>query len=144
MMAMASMIASCDSARDDSATATAAVNAALARYAKFATAMAHDSVAALFAERGELGGAGQPTIVGPAAIRAHLESFKGYHVLTNDLHADTTLASRDTAYQAGTFRQRVIIPNGDTVVAQGRFSVVWARERGDVWRIKTMGTRPPN
>ncbi len=136
--------AAIDCRTPEAADPTATVNAALATYARYAAAMAHDSVASLFTEHGELGGAGQPTIVGPAAIRAHLESFKGFHVLANDLQADTTLVARDTAYQTGTFRQRVIVPAGDTVVAQGRFAIVWVRERGGAWHVKSMRTRPPS
>lgn len=118
------------------------IDAALAHYARLAAAMSHDSVAALFTDAGELVTAGQPTIVGPDSIRAHLQSFVGFRVLSNDLHADTTRASIDSAYQGGTFRQRVVIPSGDTVTAQGRFSVNWVYDAAHGWRIRRMATRP--
>lgn len=118
------------------------VQSALAHYGALAAAMSHDSVAALFTDAGELVTAGQPTIVGPDSIRAHLQSFVGFRVLSNDLHADTTRATSDSAYQAGTFRQRVVIPSGDTVTAQGRFSVDWVFDAAHGWRIRRMATRP--
>lgn len=118
------------------------VESALAHYGALAAAMAHDSVAALFTETGALVTAGQPTIEGPAAIRTHLQSFVGFHILSNDLHTDTSRATGDSAYQAGTFRQRVVIPAGDTVVAQGRFSVRWVHDAEHGWRIRRTATRP--
>jgi uncharacterized protein (TIGR02246 family) len=125
------------------ATPEVTIEAALAHYASLAAAMQHDSIAALFTPDGELATEGQPAITGPEAIRAHLHSFVGYHVLSNELVANTTRASADSADQAGTFRQRVQVPAGDTVSVQGRFTIRWIRDRAGAWRIQRMATRPP-
>ena len=141
VLSLAGLVVSLNGCHSPQSTSPS-VSAALERYAHFAAAMAYDSVAALFTDKGELVTAGQPTITGPAAILAHLQSFVGFRVLANDLHADTTRAALDTAYQAGTFRQRVIVPSGDTVVAQGRFTIVWVRDPVSGWRIRRMATGP--
>jgi len=120
------------------------LEAALARYARLSTAMAHDSVAALFTEDGELAGGGPAPLVGPAAIAAFLHTFSGYHVLEDELVADTTRIVADTAWQDGTYRQRVVIPSGDTVQVSGRFRITWRDLPGAGWKIRRMETyRPP-
>lgn len=119
------------------------VNAALQHYARLVAAMAHDSIAAQFTADGEAVTAGQPTITGPDAIRAHLQSFVNFHVLAEELVADTTRVTDDHAYQTGTYHQRVQIPRGDTIEVRGRFTVDWVREPDRGWRIRRMATRPP-
>ena len=124
--------------RDDAV----AVRAALAHYAALATAMQHDSIAALFEPDGEMVNAGSTPIVGPAAIAAHLRSFAEFHVIANRLDADTTRVTGDSAEQTGTFWQRVRLPAGDTVIASGRFAARWVRD-GGVWKLRRLATRPP-
>jgi len=120
------------------------VDRALAHYRDLVLVMAHDSIAALFLSDGELSAAGQPTITGPAAIAAHLHSFAAYHVLANELVADSTRVAGDTAWQSGTYSQRVQVPAGDTVQVHGRFELQWRRVSGAGWRIRRIATRPPD
>lgn len=118
------------------------VNAALAHYAALATAMQHDSIAALFLPDGAMQNAGDAPIVGPDAIRTHLRSFADFHVIENRLHADSTRVHGDSAYQAGTFWQRVRLPKGDTVIASGRFEAHWALDAHDhAWKLHRLATR---
>ena len=106
--------------------------------------MDQDGIAAMFAPDGETADADQAPIRGPAAIRAHLMEFAGFHVLANRLDADSTWIRADTAWQDGTYWQRVRVPAGDTVEVSGRFAVTWERTAPGQWRIKRMRTfRPP-
>ena len=119
------------------------VQQALAHYERLSLIMAHDSIAGLFTPDGAMAAAGQAPIVGPAAIRAHLHSFAGFHVLANRLTADSTRVRGDSAQQTGTFWQRVRLPAGDTVEVHGRFTAEWIRLGGQGWRLRRLATAPP-
>lgn len=121
-------------------TQAAEVERALARYEAFTLAMAHDSLAAMFASDGILAAAGQPDVVGPAAIAAHLRAFVGFRVLADSLHADSTRIEQGRARQVGTYWQRVRVPQGDTVEVRGRFEAEWVRVSGVGWRLRRLAT----
>lgn len=116
---------------------------ALMRYNGFVIAMNADSIAACFRPDGEMQDAGSPPIVGPSAIRAHLQSFAAYHVLENRLTVDSSRMFGDTVTERGAFWQRVRLPSGDTVVAQGRFDARWIRDSPGHWRLRRLATAPP-
>lgn len=116
------------------------VGRALAHYEALTIAMASDSIAALFTADGVLGAAGQPDIVGPAAIAEHLRSFAGYQVLADTLRADTTRLNNNGARQVGTYWQRVRVPGGDTVEVHGRFEAQWVHLGGASWRLRRLAT----
>ena len=124
-------------------TPRARLDAALAHYAALSAAMAHDSVAALFTDDGELAGGGPAPLVGPAAIAAFLHTFSGYHVLHDELVADSSRIASDTAWQEGTYRQRVVVPAGDTVEVSGRFRITWRDLPKGGWKIRRMETYRP-
>jgi ketosteroid isomerase-like protein len=121
---------------------SATVLAALRHYAVLVQRMASDSIAAQFTADGELLDANRPPIVGPAAIGAFLSSFSAFHVLDDSMIATTTEVRGDTSVQTGRFWQRVQVPAGDTVVAQGGFVITWLWDPRAGWRIRRMGTAP--
>lgn len=133
------VLAACHSARP-SRDAHAEVIAALARYSSLIQMMAHDSIAQTFTPDGESSDADQPPIRGQAAIRAHMMEFSEYKVLANRLEADTTRIAADTAWQAGTYWQRVRVPAGDTVEVGGRFSAIWLQTTAGQWRLRRLRT----
>jgi ketosteroid isomerase-like protein len=101
-------------------------------------------IGAAFLPDGETSDADQAPIRGPEAIRAHLQAFSTFHVLANHLEADATRVRADTAWQTGTYWQRVQRPAGDTLEVAGRFAVTWIRVTRQQWRIRSMHTfRPP-
>lgn len=120
-------ITSCKTQRADD-SARREVLAALAHYDSLIVHMDHDSIAATFMPNGESSDGNQAPIRGPDAIRHSLLNFAAYHVLSNRLGADTTIVIADTAWQTGTYSQRVQIPKGDTVSVSGRFAVTWQRK----------------
>ena len=116
------------------------VEARLQRYAFLALRMDNAGIASLFAPDGRLLREGQPPLVGPDSIRTFLASFLGYHVLEEHIAAETTAVAADSARQAGTWRQRVQLPDGKVVEVHGRFHTRWMRDNSDEWMIKSMGT----
>lgn len=132
-----------DAAAEPGTRADAArVDHALARYSTLVRRMDHAGIAAMFAPDGELWSAGQAPIHGPAAIRAFLEGFAGYHVLANHTEASRTTVDGDSAVQVGTYRQRVRTPEGKVLNVSGGFEAHWVRGPDRAWLIHGMGTTP--
>lgn len=126
------------------AVARAQVVSALATYDSLILHMDHDRIAATFTPDGETVDGDQAPIRGPAAIRAHLMEFAAYRVLANRLDPDSTRVLGDTAWQAGTYWQRVQVPAGDTVQVSGRFAVTWEQTAPGRWQIERMHTFRPS
>jgi hypothetical protein len=121
-------------------TLAAEVQAALREYAGFILTMSGDSIASRFTPDGESQDGGSAPIVGPDAIRTHLASFTGFKVLGNTLAADSTRVVMDTAWQWGSYWQRVKVPAGDTVEVSGRFSATWLFSSARGWLVRKMVT----
>lgn len=102
--------------------------------------MASDSIGAMYLPDGALAVPGRTPIVGPAAIRAFLESFAGYHVLAYETVSDSVRLRGDTAFQSGRWWQRVSLPAGDTVSVSGGLSAEWVRNARGEWHLRRMGT----
>lgn len=120
------------------------VRAALAAYDTLILHMDAAAIGQAFAPDGESSDADQPPLHGPDAIRAHLEQFAGFQVLANHLEADSTRVHGDTAWQEGSYSQRVRVPAGDTIEVGGRFEVTWVKAGPKGWLIRRMHTfRPP-
>ena len=116
------------------------VESRLQRYGFLTLRMDHAGIASLFAPDGRLVREGQPPLVGPDSIEKFLAGFLGYHVLEEHIAAETTTVRADSARQAGTWRQRVQLPDGKVVEVHGRFETHWMRDNSDQWMIKSMGT----
>lgn len=121
---------------------SASVNAALQHYADLTVRMASDSLAALYAPDGILAATGRPPLQGPDSIRAFLETFRDYRVLSDTLLADGLIVWGDTAWQTGVFHQHARLPSGATGFAHGRFLFMWVRGAGGQWRLHWASTRP--
>lgn len=114
--------------------------AALAHYSDLILKMDAAGLAASFVDDGETVDGDQPPLRGPEAIRARLESFKGYHVLENKLSARETHVTGKEARMTGTFWQRVRIPDGSVVIAQGTFTADWVEVSKAIWKLRRMAT----
>jgi ketosteroid isomerase-like protein len=104
--------------------------------------MDHAAIAAMYTRDGEMAAEGAPTIRGPSAIKAHLEGFKDFHVLSETLTTDSINVEGNTARVVGTYHQRVRVPAGDTIVAFGQYTADWLRDAGGQWRVRRMATAP--
>ena len=98
-----------------------------------------DSIAMLYAPDGELGN----MAAGRDSIRNFLSRFNNYKVLMQESKTSFITINRDTAFQTGTYRQKVIVPSGDTVSVRGIFNVKWIWTK-NAWKIKRMDTQPSN
>jgi hypothetical protein len=126
---------------DTQAVAETELRAATKHYSQLVLAMDSGGIAALFTDDGEISADGQPAIHGPASIRAHLDTFRDYHVLNEYLSADTVAVYGARGRVEGTYRQRVRLPAGDTVEVTGTYTALWVRDRvADAWRIRRMTT----
>jgi hypothetical protein len=100
-----------------------------------------DSIAAIYAPNGQLGD--NPAIVGRDSIRSFLKTFSGFNVLETGSTSDSIGFRGDTATQRGTYYQRTILPEGDTVRVSGSFTATWIRIDGR-WYIAKMLTHSDN
>jgi uncharacterized protein (TIGR02246 family) len=121
---------------------SAAVAARLAEYTRLVQQMDHHGIAQLYAPDGELGNAGANVVRGPEAIEKFLRGFDAYRVLAYTTVADTTQVRGREVYQAGSWRQRVRVPKGDTVEVHGRFRLEWVRGPDGSWLIHRLGAIP--
>jgi hypothetical protein len=100
-----------------------------------------DSIALLYTVDGQLGDVAR----GRDSIRKFLYKFRDFKVLVQTSTIDTVQITRDTGYLAGSYFQRVIVPNqaaGDTVSVKGNFQSTWIKVEGYGWLIKKMQTQP--
>lgn len=134
--------------RDPNAAARAAtvdslqVAARLQRYSYNVLNMDHAGIAEMFAHDGELRSEGQATLVGPERIHEFLNGFLSYKVLAEQVTADSTEVRADSAWQIGTYRQRVRVPDGKLVEVSGSFEVKWGRDATGQWMIRNMRMTP--
>ena len=118
------------------------IRQATRNYSGLIVAMDHAAIAAMYTKDGEMSAEGEPTIRGPDAIRAHLETFKDFHVLSEILTTDSISVEGNTARVVGTYHQRVRVPAGDTVMAAGEYMADWLRDPAGQWRVRRMTTAP--
>jgi hypothetical protein len=71
-----------------------------------------------------------------------LPFFPEFKVLEESILADSTVVEGNSANQVGPFRQRVTVPNGQTVEVAGRFKAEWVRGSSPRWLIWRMETTP--
>ncbi len=113
--------------------------AALARYSDLILRMDSAALAGTFVADGETVDGDRPPIRGPKAIQAFLDTFSGYQVLENRMHAEETRIQGKGGRMTGTFWQRVKLPDGAAVTAD------WVEVRPGSWKLRRMATvaKPP-
>lgn len=114
------------------------IESALKTYDRLIKNMDADSIALLYTTDGDLGTVAH----GRDSIRKFLSSFKNVRVLSVASTSNTIEINRDTALQAGRYRQVALINNRDTAKLKGGFNARWIWIRGEGWRIKRMETQP--
>lgn len=115
------------------------VETAMKKYDRLILKTNADSIAMLYSPDGELGN----VATGRDSIRNFLNRFNNYKVLMQESKTSFITINRDTAFQTGIYRQKVIIPSGDTVLVKGIFNAKWIWTK-NVWEIKRMDTQPSN
>ena len=118
------------------------VNAALQRYSDCVLRMDSAGIADLFAPDGVVANPGQPNIVGPVAVKKFLDQFKDFKVQAYTIDPKRTSVTGATAEQAGTYRQRVQLPNKKVIEVSGHFRTTWIRTDDGRWLIRRMETIP--
>ncbi len=120
-----------------------AVDVALENYVQLLRRQDAAALSELFAPDGSLGHAGQAPIVGPAAIRAFLESFASYKVVAHAMPVTSVSVEGNHVTQVGTYSQTVRTPDGRTIQVNGIFVAEWERQSDGRWLIRRMRTAPP-
>jgi hypothetical protein len=115
------------------------VGAAMEDYTIQMAAQNPDSIAALYAINGEISGKDQKRIIGKDSIRKMFNSFSGFSVLRFTTLPSLTTLTGDSARQEGSYKQIVVVPSGDTLKLNGKYTAVLVLENGH-WRIRRMYT----
>lgn len=113
------------------------VAAALSRYERLLRAQDSSGIAHLFIRGGRLEHAGQDPIIGRENIRAFLNSFARYKVLSHDMNVDSSTFTPCHASQSGTYWQHVRAPDGQEITAHGWFLLQWAEQADGRWLIES-------
>ncbi|HCL82940.1 MAG TPA: hypothetical protein DIC22_03140 [Chitinophagaceae bacterium] len=114
------------------------VEQAMKKYDLLILSMNTDSIARLYTPDGELGNMAR----GRDSIRNFLNGFKNFKVLSQVSETKIISIEQDTAILTGTYKQTVIVPVNDTVMAKGLFTVKWIWLKQDGWHIQRMDTQP--
>ena len=117
------------------------VISSLQRYDRYLLTLDADSVASIFAENGELGQEGQPSITGRETIRDYMKSFTNIKIYENRSESESIEFSGDSAVQKGKFHQRLSF-HSDTVQGSGEFNAVWVKGKDNEWLLRKMMTKP--
>jgi hypothetical protein len=114
------------------------LRAAMQEYDRLILKTDGDSIAQLYTIDGDLGSVAH----GRDSIRKFLYKFKDFKVLEQVSAVDSIRATPDTGFVAGSYHQKVILPNHDTVSVKGMFSSIWIMVPEYGWQIRKMETRP--
>lgn len=117
------------------------VLSSLQRYDRYLLNLDADSLATIFAENGELGQEGQPSISGRETIRNYIKSFTNVKVHENKSESQSIQFSGDSAVQKGKFDQLLSF-HTDTVRGSGEFNAVWVKDKSNDWLLRKMITKP--
>lgn len=130
---------------DQKATAEArqAVLSAMAHYIDLIHAVSSDSVAAVYAEDGQLFEPGMVPLNGREAIRAFLAPFDGKAIVdTVTGTTDTLEIYGQTAYLWGHYHQVARLPDQPTSTFDGRYVARWRLEPGGQWKLSRLLMQP--
>lgn len=116
------------------------VNAALARYRSHVLLGELAEAAEMFGADAEWTHDQQAPLVGRAAILGRFNAIADHKVVEYDITATDTRLIRDGALQTGTYRQKLMTPQGELVAARGEFEARWSHEPGNPWQIAKMRT----
>jgi len=118
------------------------VMSSLQKYDTYLLNMNADSLAGMFAENGELGQEGQPSISGRGEIRNYLNSFGNeIIILSNSSESETIDSKKDSVIQMGKYSQKIVI-HADTIAVTGSFNAVWVPNSGGGYLLRKMIMKP--
>ena len=120
----------------------AQVQARLQRYCALMLAQDARAISTMFAPQGEIVNPRQTPVRGREAIRAFLEGYADFKVLSNEDTAESTLIDGNTSEQLGRYRQRVRTPEGTVIEVSGRFEFAWVLDPSGEWLLQQAATFP--
>jgi len=130
-------------ARSGDAEARQAVVAAMEHYTALIRVVASDSIAAMYADDGELLEAGMAPLRGPKEIRAFLAQFDGKVVVDSaSTVSDDVEVFGDTAYQSGSFSQVAKVQDQPPGKFSGRYVARWRRTPEGPWKLTRLLMQP--
>ena len=119
------------------------VEAAMQQYTTLLRTGPPEAVAALFTADGALLEPGMAPLKGPEAIRAFLAPiFTAFEVQTASTETETIEVFGRTAYQWGTYSQKVASKGKPASDYHGRYVASWHREADGRWRLARMLVQP--
>lgn len=107
---------------------------AMQNYTRLALKMNADSLAALYAEDGQMGNG----TIGPKAISAYLKSVTDTKVMNFQVKTNKIKIAGDSAVWEGTYSQKLMMNNKDTFTIYGDLRAHWIYVKDAGWRIKIM------
>jgi uncharacterized protein (TIGR02246 family) len=131
-----------DRARGRVGPAEPEIDAALAHYRQAVLHMDLDEVVATFDDDALIAHEELAPVVGRQNIRRFFASFADYHLLSYEIAARATSLRGTIATQRGSYRQRVVTPDGLTVDIEGSFRAEWQRQADGRWLLHSMRTAP--
>ena len=115
--------------------AAAQTQAALDQYVAAVQKMDLDAIVAMVTPDCKFINSGQHEVDGPAALRKHLEEYKGYKVISYQTQTHDAALVQGHVIQNGTFDQQVQEPNASVVNVHGNFRMDWVQAPDGRWLI---------
>jgi uncharacterized protein (TIGR02246 family) len=111
-------------------------------YSDLLVKMDAEALAMFYAADAQVAVSGSKPIQGRDAIKAHLQTFAGYQVLSDVMTAENIAVKGGAASVDGTYTQQVVGPKGKQFTARGKYKADWVKGQDGQWRIKSMLATP--
>lgn len=127
----------------DDAASEREAGVALQRYVDVLRRQDANGIALSFEPDGSMAHEGGTPIAGRAAIRAFLDSFASYRIVSHVMTVTSVAAAGDQLTQSGTYAQTVRTPEGQTLRVSGTFVAAWRRQADAQWLLWSLNTASP-
>jgi uncharacterized protein (TIGR02246 family) len=127
----------------DDASSEREAGAALQHYVDVLRRQDAPGVALSFEPDGSMAHEGGTPIAGRAAIRAFLDSFASYKIMSHDMTVTSVAVAGDQLTQSGTYAQTVRTPDGQTLRVSGTFVAAWRHQADGQWLLWNLRTASP-
>jgi uncharacterized protein (TIGR02246 family) len=127
----------------DDGSAEREAGAALQHYVDVLRRQDASGVALSFEPDGSMAHEGGTPIAGRAAIRAFLDSFANYKIVSHEMTVTSVAVAGDQLTQSGTYAQTVRTPEGRTLSVSGTFVAAWRHQADGQWLLWNLRTASP-
>ena len=127
----------------DDASSEREAGAALQHYVDVLRRQDAAAVALSFEPDGSMAHEGGSPIAGRAAIRAFLDSFANYKIVSHEMTVSSVAVAGDRLTQSGTYAQTVRTPDGQTLRVSGSFVAAWRHQADGQWLLWSLRTASP-